>query len=798
MMKVLFYNHTGQVSGAERVMLMILARLDRGEFEASVVCPSAGPLRQMVAQLGVRTETVGVLDARFTWRPDRLARYVKSFLNVFRDLRHEVVRASPDLVHANSIRAGLVAMLATFDLGTPVVWHLHDMLPRHPLSTGIRVLAGLSRRTRLIAVSEAVGRNFRGRLSALFENRVSVILNAIDLDKFQPDQTAKHRIRAELGLNGNLVFGIVGQLTPRKGQLELIRAFAQAGIPGSSLLIVGAPLFNQDPEYASRLEQEAAALGVADRVKMLGPRSDVGAVMQALDLLIVNSMAEPFGLVAPEAMASGTPVLATAVDGIPEIIEHGTNGWLIPARDDEALTEAIRHLSGQPELRDQLAKRGRQDVVKRFQADRYMKELEAFYQPDRHQRPKDGRAATDGIAQQPFVLQVSREIGLRGGSESVAFQLHRAWLSQGVDARVVTSEATESEAREGVAFVMPRLMGWLTRSLSPHLSTLFAAPLFTVAATIRAWRSRRSGIVLSHGDSLTGDVCIVHALNSASLAEKRRAGYYGWLLNPINLWLALRDRWMLGGRRYRRIVAISDRVGRQLKEFYDVPDDRIVMIPNGIDLSRFHPENVKARSNVRQSLGIAADSPLVLFVGSQYRLKGLEFAIRALAEMQTRAILLVVGADNAGPYHRLAEQMGVAARVIFAGARQDLPVIYPAADAFVLPTLYETFALVCLEAMASGVPVLACPVGGIEDYLRDGENGLNIQRDAGDIARKLDLVLSDPDLHARLRAQGLSTVRNYTWDAIADQYLNLFAELMREKQAKFSENVQLKASAFEV
>src|SRR5260370_9174413 len=176
MMKVLFYNHTGQVSGAERVMVMILARLDRGEFEASVVCPSTGPLKQMVAQLGVRTETVGLLDARFTWRPERLARYVKSFLNVFRDLRHEVVRTSPDLVHANSIRAGLVATVATFDLGTRVVWHLHDLLPRHPLSTAIRILAWLSPRPRLIAVSEAVARNFRGRLSSLFGSPVCVIL----------------------------------------------------------------------------------------------------------------------------------------------------------------------------------------------------------------------------------------------------------------------------------------------------------------------------------------------------------------------------------------------------------------------------------------------------------------------------------------------------------------------------------------------------------------------------------------------------------------------------------------------
>jgi glycosyltransferase involved in cell wall biosynthesis len=171
----------------------------------------------------------------------------------------------------------------------------------------------------------------------------------------------------------------------------------------------------------------------------------------------------------------------------------------------------------------------------------------------------------------------------------------------------------------------------------------------------------------------------------------------------------------------------------------------------------------------------------VLFVGNQYRLKGLEFAIGALAEMETRALLLVVGADTAAPFKRLAEQLGVVDRVIFAGARTDLPMIYPAADAFLLPTLYETFALVCLEAMASGLPVLASPVGGIEDYLRDGENGFHVQRDAVEIAGKLDRVLNDPALHARLRERGLATAEDYSWERIAEQYLSLFAELIAEK-----------------
>ena len=396
-MRVLFYNHTGEVSGAERMLLLILAHLDRSAFEPAVVCPH-GPLEKMARDLGVRVETVPTLAARFTWRPDQLARYCKSFLQIIRQIRRRVSELKPDLIHANSIRSGLAATAATLGMGTRVVWHLHDILPRHPLSSAIRLVALCSNRTRMIAVSEAVARNFGGRFADLMKSRRSVILNAIDLDKFQRDQSTGHAIRKELGLDkDDLVFGIIGQLTPRKGQLELIKAFARAGVPRSTLLIVGAAIFNRDREYALRLEQAAASCGVSERVRMLGSRDDIGAVMQSLDLLIMNSTAEPFGLVIVEAMACGTPVLAASVDGIPEIIAHDKNGWLVPSRDEPALAAAIVQLSRDSDLRRRLAQQGSQDVRK-FNADRYLAELQGFYRALGSARQKTH--ASDGTGRQ--------------------------------------------------------------------------------------------------------------------------------------------------------------------------------------------------------------------------------------------------------------------------------------------------------------------------------------------------------------------------------------------------------------
>ncbi|HSS21526.1 MAG TPA: glycosyltransferase family 4 protein [Pyrinomonadaceae bacterium] len=391
-MKVLFYNHTGQVSGAERVLLMILARLDRDAFETLVICPESGPLTEMVSELGVPVENIPALQARFTSKVFDLFGYFKSFLAVMRQLRRRVAQFKPDVLHANSIRGGLVATTATLGLRTRVVWHLHDLLPQHPLSSLIRVFASLSLRTSMIAVSQAVEKNFRGKLSWLLRDRVKVILNAIDTEAFVPGTTAKRSLQRELRLReSDLLLGIVGQITKRKGQLELVRAFAKvhARIPNSVLLIVGAPLFNRDYEYLDLLKQTISELGLATNVRVLGARSDVSAIMQSLDLLVVNSAAEPFGLVIPEAMACGTPVLATAVDGIPEIIVHGESGWLVQPNDESEMANQIVHLCLREELRERITERATEVVNTNFSLRRYLTELQTFYKSQARVRARD-------------------------------------------------------------------------------------------------------------------------------------------------------------------------------------------------------------------------------------------------------------------------------------------------------------------------------------------------------------------------------------------------------------------------
>lgn len=382
-MKVLFYSHTGKVSGAEFVLLTIIEKLDRSKIEPSAVCPGEGGLAERFSGLGLEVSDVPELQARFTVRPDRLLSYAVSAVEVVRQLRRAVIIQSPEAVHANSVRAGLIAFISTIGLGTPVTWHLQDELPRHPISTFIRLVVASSRRNRLMAASEATLKSFCGRLSGFIRRRndTSVVHNGVDLSRFEGDGEAGEQIRDSLGIcRDEMVFGTIGQITPRKGQSGLIEAFAavQDRLPKSRLLIAGRPMFNGDDEYLREIKELVTWHGLEGKVIFLGQRSDIPDVLKAMDALVVNSKSEALVVVAIEAMASGTPVIATDVGGTRELVRHLENGWLLNYGDKPALEEALVRVGTEPAARIAFAKEAFQTVRNGFSSHRLAADAERF------------------------------------------------------------------------------------------------------------------------------------------------------------------------------------------------------------------------------------------------------------------------------------------------------------------------------------------------------------------------------------------------------------------------------------
>jgi UDP-glucose:(heptosyl)LPS alpha-1,3-glucosyltransferase len=188
------------------------------------------------------------------------------------------------------------------------------------------------------------------------------------------------------------------------------------------------------------------------------------------------------------------------------------------------------------------------------------------------------------------------------------------------------------------------------------------------------------------------------------------------------------------------IVAISRRGAEEIARLYGVPDTRLTVIYNGVDLDRYHPDNrAQLRAGARAEAGVAGDTWLVLFAGSGFERKGLMTAIEALARLDDRnARLLVLGKGDTRPYKALAEGLRVAGRVTWLGPRPDIERWYAAADALALPTRYEPFGNVHLEALASGLPVVTTTQAGGAEVVTPACGAVVEPRDPDALSAALD------------------------------------------------------------
>ncbi|HMD19819.1 MAG TPA: glycosyltransferase family 4 protein [Alloacidobacterium sp.] len=379
-MRIVFYNHTGIVSGAEKMLLLSLGNLPRNIFDVKLVCPQEGSLQDSANSLGVPTYTCHPIRARFTYNPFLFFGYLLSIARAMIGLRKTLRSLSPDILQANTVRAGIVATISTLGTRIPIIWHTHDILPSHPLTTLTRLLAHSSKRIRIVACSRAAAQTLRPFTAKGIP--VTVIHNGIDVARFRHSPEARATKREEMGVRKeSFVVGIVGQVTPRKGQLGLIRAFTElhSAVPEAILVIVGAPLFNKDHDYLGTLEREVSALQIEKSVRFLGQRSDVAALMQALDLFVLNSDVEPFALVLIEAMTSGIASIATDCGGPTEIIHHGVDGEIVTVGDHHALVRAMTRLATSPSLRAKYGNAASRNVTQRFSKSQYVAEWCRLY-----------------------------------------------------------------------------------------------------------------------------------------------------------------------------------------------------------------------------------------------------------------------------------------------------------------------------------------------------------------------------------------------------------------------------------
>lgn len=353
---------TGTNGGAQEHVFNLVSRIDRDRYDVSVVSLSPGSSVRKLQRAGI-----GVVV--FDEPDDAVAVGI---------LTAHLLNTCPDVVHNHMYRAEVV--------GTKAALALERLGMRRPYvvstvhSSRVRSLADreeLRRLTphmdRLVAVSKAI-------VAKIAEERgdaapVELIYNGVDLSRYDHQEPCC-TLREEYGLppDAKLV-GVVARLEPEKGHPTLLAAWPEVvrRCPQAYLLVVG------EGSQRDALEARASELGIADHVVFTGRRDDVPAVTAALDVAVLPSYREAQGLVILEAMALGRPVVASNVGGIPEVIDDGVSGLLVPPGDPAALAAAIVRLLTDHPYADLLARRGHDLVHERFCVELMVQAIEKIY-----------------------------------------------------------------------------------------------------------------------------------------------------------------------------------------------------------------------------------------------------------------------------------------------------------------------------------------------------------------------------------------------------------------------------------
>jgi glycosyltransferase involved in cell wall biosynthesis len=356
------------MGGKEKLLYQFMERVDRTRFHIVVCClKQGGYYKQPIEALGIR-----VYDGLLRHRYDAFA-----FRPLARILRTEQIDMIETFTHPNTVLLSFFArqramvrrvVVSHHAIGSET--HLPHVLPGFALPLLRRMDAHL-------AVAEAQ-RRYLVEVEKLPASRVHLIYNGVDASRYHP-ASAEERSAARtlLGLpDAGLVIMAVGSLKPLKAIDVLIRAAApvlRAG-PDCHLVLVG------DGPDRDELVALATAEGIRERVVFAGLRNDVDVVLRAADVLALSSRTEALPTVVLEAMATGLPVVATQVGGVPELVDAGRNALLVPPNDVEALADAIKRLADSPDTRRTMGALSRTIVESRFRLERMCEEREAFFE----------------------------------------------------------------------------------------------------------------------------------------------------------------------------------------------------------------------------------------------------------------------------------------------------------------------------------------------------------------------------------------------------------------------------------
>lgn len=724
--------------GMEMAMARMISAIQSADIRHTIVCLKGEPLirDQFPASVAIECLRSRPNDPLL---PIRLRRLIR--------------RVRPTVIHARNWGAWPDVALARLLVRprVPLVFSFHGFASpgRLPLRRRLafRVLSRIT--THPLTVCDAA----RTMLIDQFgwpPDRVRVIPNGVDVARFSPSLNG--RIQPD-----RLVIGAVGNLTPVKNHRLLIQAIAgliQTGV-SCDLRIAG-----EGPERTN-LEQLAAGLGVSSHVFFPGQVDDIPRFLRGLDLFVLPSTSEAHPNALLEAMASGLPCVATAVGGVPEVLNSGNAGVLVAPDDPKSLADSMRELCTSPKARKSLGMAARRRVEERYSMGQMADAYARLYR-EASVGVHAASSATDTAALPTArlrVLQLGPLPPLVGGMATVANNLLQSPLAETVDLVGINNGKTTPEGRPLSAGVCAqwRLLTEIVRTVRRrrvqvvhiHTCALFAF-----------WRD----IVHMMAVRLLGCRVVWH-LHDGTFPQFISQG------NPLKRGLI---RWALA--RGSATIVLSDEALVRLRPH--APRVRWRVVPNGVV--------IKAPSDK------SSQPPLtLLFMGNLTHRKGaydLISAVEAAADRGVRLVVLLAGGE-AAPGQRAAIEQRIAGSPcadrlrllgLIQGEEKDKAIAE--ADCVVLPSYAEGLPMVLLEGMAAGLPAVATRVGSVSTIITDGVEGFLIEpADVASLTDRICRLAGDAELCQRMGQAARTRIQEqFSLNVMAERVHRIYAEAVGE------------------
>ncbi|MCS7208499.1 MAG: glycosyltransferase [Fimbriimonadales bacterium] len=355
--------------GAEWMATYLAAHLDPERFDSHLI--SLHPPRQSALEAYLRRHGVRIHSAH-----KRMGFEPRAYLTLIRLLR----QLNPDIVHTHQTVGRYVYPACVLARPRLIVHTVHNVAQGEIGARWARRLQAWAYRFGVLPVSiaEEVSRTFRQEYR---REPAALIPNGIPTQRYAADPAGRAAWRQQEGISEETVLLVcVAGLREQKNHPLLLRAYARLGNAAANtlLLLVGAP-DPTNPAFAETLPPLAQGLGIAERVRFLGGRGDVPAILNASDIFVLASHYEGNPLSVMEAMAAGLPPVCTAVGGVPELIQHERTGLLVPPEDEAALANALRRLVADPPFRQMLSQAARSYAREHFDLKVMVQAYERFY-----------------------------------------------------------------------------------------------------------------------------------------------------------------------------------------------------------------------------------------------------------------------------------------------------------------------------------------------------------------------------------------------------------------------------------